>query len=97
MEMSDMNKALPVTADFNARDLNRHLAKVLEACDRLGVIRIKHRQGHMYELRRQAPPEPEKNEEISPWAKIAVRRKAMNMPKMTKAQSELLHKLIRGE
>lgn len=31
------------TTDFTVRDLNRQLAKVLEACDRLGLIRIRSR------------------------------------------------------
>ena len=38
------------TTDFTVRDLNRHLAKVLEACDRVGLIRIRSRKGTTYQL-----------------------------------------------
>ena len=82
------------TTDFTVRDLNRQLAKVLEACDRLGLIRIRSRKGTTYELR----PEPPLTEgPKAEYPDFAARRRALKMPMMTKAQSEQLDKLIAGE
>lgn len=91
-----MVKAIENPAEFTVRDLNRHPASVLAACDRLGAVRIRSRKGQTYEL--CAKPD----REISPEAKpripdFAARRKAIGMPKMTKKQSDLLDKLIAGE
>lgn len=44
--MSDME-----TATFTLRDLNRQPAKVLEACDRLGSVHIRTREGRRYTLK----------------------------------------------
>lgn len=84
-------KPLP---EFTVRDLNRHLATVLEACDRLGGIRIRSRKGRIYELRPEAP-EPPRAEE--PPVDFAARRRAIGMPRMTKEQSEQLDRMICGE
>ena len=82
------------TTDFTVRDLNRQLAKVLEACDRLGLIRIRSRKGTTYELRPEPPPTAAPKAE---YPDFAARRRALKMPMMTKAQSEQLDKLITGE
>jgi hypothetical protein len=95
--MSDMSKSTPASADFTVRDLNRHLAKVLDACDRLGVIRIKRRQGQTYELRPQAPLKKTKKTAEDEWPDFQARARAMGMPTMTNAQREHLNRLIRGE
>jgi hypothetical protein len=92
--MSDMAASKASNADFSVRDLNRSLAKVLAACDRLGVVRISSRKGRTYELRAQpsATPVGEK-----PIPDFAARRKAVGMQMMTKEQSERLDRLIAGE
>lgn len=91
MAMSVMST---VTSDFTVRDLNRNPAKVLEACDRMGFIRIRSRKGTTYELR----PEPSPASTPKPdYPDFAARRRALNMPMMTKEQSEKLDKLIAGE
>ena len=88
--MSDME----AIADFTVRDLNRHLAKVLEACNRVGSVRIKHRNGQAYQLT-PAPPEPD---EVKPaYPDFAARRKALGMKMMTRAQRDKLDALIRGD
>jgi len=87
----DESKPLP---EFTVRDLNRHLATVLEACDRLGGIRIRSRKGRIYELRPETP-EPLRAEEEP--VDFAARRRAIGMPQMTKEQSERLDRMIRGE
>ena len=92
--MSDMTKA--TTAEFTVRDLNRQLARVLEACDRLGVVRIRSRKGRSYRLSPEPPAEPDKAAKPA-FPDFAARRKAMGMPMMTKKQSEMLDKLIAGE
>ena len=89
--MSVMNTS---TTDFTVRDLNRHLAKVLEACDRVGLIRIRSRKGTTYQLRPESPASAAPKAE---YPDFAARRRALKMPMMTKAQSEHLDKLIAGE
>ena len=81
--------------EFTVRDLNRHLATVLEACDRLGGIRIRSRKGRIYELRPE-PVEP-KEEAKAKFPDFAARRRALGMPRMTREQSERLDRMIRGE
>ena len=46
-------KAVPDT--FTVRDLNRQPAAILKACDRLGSVRIRTRDGRTYELRNEKP------------------------------------------
>ena len=82
------------TTDFTVRDLNRHLAKVLEACDRVGLIRIRSRKGTTYQL---CPEPPAAAAPKAEYPDFAARRRALKMPMMTKAQSEHLDKLIAGE
>jgi hypothetical protein len=94
--MSDMDKLSEEPADFTVRDMNRHMAKVLETCDRLGVVRIKSRKGQTYELRPEAPAKRKKGSKPT-YPDFAARRKAIGLPMMTKKQSEMLDKLIAGE
>ncbi len=95
MGMSDMPKALETRAEFTARDLNRHLAKVLDACDRLGSVRVRTRKGQVYELRAEPSPAPAGDDGGIP--DFLARHKALGLPKMSKKQSALLDKLIAGE
>ncbi len=81
------------SADFTPRDLNRHLAKVLDACNRLGMVRIKCRNGQVYKLAAEKPAKAQKPE----YPDFAARAKALGMPCMTKEQSERHDRLIRGE
>ncbi len=90
VEFSLMN----TSTDFTVRDLNRHLAKVLEACDGVGLIRIRSRKGTAYQLR---PEPPSAEAPKAEYADFAARRRALKMPMMTKAQSEQLDKLIAGK
>ena len=46
-------KAVPDT--FTVRDLNRQPAAILKACDQLGSVRIRTRDGRSYELRNEKP------------------------------------------
>ncbi len=85
-----------VTADFTVRDLNRHPAEVLAACDRLGVIRIKSRKGQTYELRLAPAPDPAETPKKA-YPDFAARRRAMGMPMMTPEQRDQLDRLIAGE
>ena len=89
--MSVMNSS---HTDFTVRDLNRHLSTVLEACDRVGLIRIRSRKGTTYQLRPVPPPETATKAEIPDFS---ARRRALKMPMMTKEQSAKLDKLIAGE
>ncbi len=92
--MSDMIKSAP--AEFTVRDLNRQLARVLEACDRLGMIRIRSRKGQTYELRAQQAEKPAKETKPA-YPDFAARRRALGMPMMTKKQRDMLDKMIAGE
>lgn len=83
-------------ADFTLSDFHRAPAKVLEACDRAGLVRIRNRKGQVYEMR------PSQETATAPAAKpgypdFAARRRALGMPMMTREQREMLDKLIAGE
>lgn len=84
--MSDMD-----TATFTIRDVNRQLAKVLAACDRLGVVQIRGRNGRRYSLRVEGLPALSK-----PLPDFAGRRRAANLKPMTARESEALDGLIAG-
>lgn len=94
--MSDMGDLAEEPAEFNVRDMNRHMAEVLAACDRLGMVRIKSRKGQTYELR-PVPPAKRKSGGKPVRPDFAARRKAIGLPMMTKKQREALDKLIVGE
>lgn len=94
--MSGMGDLAEERAEFTVRDMNRHMAKVLAACDRLGVVRIKSLKGQTYELRPE-PPAKRKGGSKPARPDFAARRKASGLPMMTKKQSEALDNLIAGE
>ena len=84
MAMSVMSA---ITSDFTFRDLSRNPTKVLEACDRMGFIRIRSRKGTTYELR----PEPTPASTPKPdYPDFSARRRALKMPMMKAEQSEKL-------
>lgn len=85
--MSDMD-----TATFTVRDINRHWAKVLATCDRLGAVRIRSRNGRIYSLQREDQPN-----QSGPLPDFAARRRAAGLKTMTRQQSEALDKLMAGE
>lgn len=84
---------MEISENFTARDLSRHLTKVLEACNRLGVVRIKGRDGRVYKLAADKSAKAKKPE----YPDFAARAKVTGMPKMTKSQSDRHDRLIRGE
>ncbi len=91
--MSDMSTS--VIPDFTVRDLNRHPSRVLEACDRVGVVHIRSHKGRVYRMQAETSPEPATPAPDCP--DFAARRRALGMPRMTKAQSEMPDRLIAGE
>ena len=84
--MSDMD-----SATFTIRDVNRQLAKVLAACDRLGSVQIRGRNGRRYLLRVEGAPPLAK-----PFPDFAARRRAAKLKPMTAKQSKALDQLIAG-
>ena len=87
---------MEIPIDFTVRDLNRNPARVLAACERIGVVRIRSRKGMVYELRAR-PVQPETGDEPAGVPDFARRRKAIGLAPMTKEQSAALDRLIAGE
>jgi hypothetical protein len=85
--MSDMK-----TATFTVRDLNRHLGKVLETCDRFGAVRIRSRAGKTYALRVESG-----EAKAAAVPDFAARRRAAGMKTMGPVASEALDRAIAGE
>ena len=85
--MSDM-----VDTSFTVRDLNRQTAKVLEACDRAGAVRIRARGGKTYSLQVEAS-----GRKMGPVPDFAARHRKAGMKRMTAAESAALDRLIGGE
>jgi hypothetical protein len=83
--MSDMKT-------FTVRELDREPAKVLDAADRDGVVRIKRRDGRVYSVQREAVPQ-----KIISLPDFAARRRAIFSKPLSRAQARLFDKLIRGE
>ena len=82
-----------ILAEFTLRDLNRQPARVMAACDRMGVVRIRSRKGRLYEIRSECvAPEPPAG-----MPDFAVRRMAMGLLKMTRRQDNQLDQLIAGD
>ena len=81
---------------FTARDLDRQPARVLDACDREGAIRIQRRNGRSYRLVaeqtvRRMSFEPE-------WIDRHLARTATLFPKpISVEQARLVDKLLAGE
>jgi hypothetical protein len=85
--ISEMDAAI-----FTVRDLNRHSARVLATCDRLGSVRIRSRNGRIYSLQREDRPN-----QPAPLPDFAARRRAAKLKSMTPRESEALDKLMAGE
>ncbi len=98
--MSDMTK--PETS-FTVRDLNRHTAEVLSACDRAGSVLIRSRKGTTYELRpaEEKVATPPKKTVAQAWEDSIARRNALHdkygVKPMTAEQWEQLSRMIAGE
>jgi hypothetical protein len=86
--MSDM----ATTPTFTVRDLNRQPAKVLEACDRLGAIEIRSRNGRVYSLKSESP-----KRKTGPLPDFAARRRTAGFPPMDRKTWNALARLIAGE
>lgn len=81
-KMSDMRPSprskrieskLRLPRSFTLRDLNRQPAKVLAACDRHGVVRIRTRDGRAYRLK----PEGEEPERTAQVESLPARRQRL--------------------
>jgi hypothetical protein len=90
-------------AVFTARDLSRSPAKVLEACDHLGSVRIRTRSGKTYCLKPEDEPAT-KNEaaanRIIEWPDFAARRqemRALGAKPLNKKQTERFDRWLGGE
>jgi hypothetical protein len=87
--MSDMKT-------FTVRDLDRRPAKVLEVCDREGVVSIRRRDGRRYRLLAEAGPG--RMRLPSDFARRHLRRTARLFPDpIPAAQARLADKMIAGE
>ena len=87
-------KALPDT--FTVRDLNRQPAAILRACDQLGSVRIRTRDGRSYELRNEKPSASAPRAGIdfdTLWRQL---REAGNVPP-TAAEMERIDRITAGE
>ncbi|HMJ05541.1 MAG TPA: hypothetical protein VK474_04735 [Chthoniobacterales bacterium] len=75
------------------RELDRETAKVMEACDTYGAVRIKRRDGRLDTLE----AEHKKDSVINPPDIMArLKRQFPNM-KISRKQSDFADKLLRGE
>jgi hypothetical protein len=83
--MSDMKT-------FTVRQLDRETAKVMEACDAYGAVRIKHRDGRTYTLQ----AEHIQRRVINPPDFVA-RLKKYCPQKISRKQAAFVDKLIAGE
>ena len=87
-------KAVPNT--FTVRDLNRQPAAILKACDQLGSVRIRTRDGRAYELRNEKPAVRAPRAGIdfdTLWRQL---REAGNVPP-TAADMEHIDRITAGE
>lgn len=83
--MSDMKT-------FTVRELDREPAKVLDAADKEGLVRIRRRDGRLYSVQ----PESAVRKIVS-TPDFAARRSAIFSKPIPAAQTRLVDKLIRGE
>lgn len=84
--MSDMKT-------FTVRQLDRETAKVMEACDTYGAVRIRRRDGRSYTLE----AEHKKDVLINPPDIMARLKRQFPKMKVSRKQSDLADKLIAGE
>jgi hypothetical protein len=82
---------------FTVRELDRTPAVVLDACDREGAVRIRRRDGRSYTVR---PDEPREAGKV-PWRRLVAEHRAriarIFPQPLSKAQVQLVDKLIAGE
>jgi hypothetical protein len=83
--MSDMKT-------FTVRELDRQPAKVLDAADKEGVVRIKRRNGKSYSLQPESQPS-----RITALPDFRARIKKIFPKAISKSQARLFDKLIAGE
>jgi hypothetical protein len=84
--MSDMKT-------FTVRQLDRETAKVMEACDTYGAVRIRRRDGRTYTLE----AEHKKDFVFNPPDIMARLKKQFPKMKISRKQSDFADKLIAGE
>ena len=84
--MSDMKT-------FTVRQLDRETAKVMEACDTYGSVRIKRRDGRTYTLE----AEQKKEFVFNPPDIMGRLKKQFPGMKLSRKQSDSVDKLIAGE
>lgn len=84
--MSDMKT-------FTVRELDRETARVMEACDTYGAVRIKRRDGRTYKLEADRP-----TGKITRLPDFAARRRKIFGRKMiSRKQAALADRLLAGE
>lgn len=86
--MSDMET-------FTVRQLDRETAKVMDACDTYGSVRIRRRDGRTYTLSPEQPTE--KKVVINPPDIMARLRKDFPKMMISRKQAAFVDKLIAGE
>ena len=89
-------KAAPVPDTFTVRDLNRQPAAILRACDELGAVRIRTRDGRAYELRNVQAAVRAPGARIdfdAHWRRL---REAGCRPPAA-SETERIHRIIAGE
>jgi hypothetical protein len=88
-----MSDILSDMKTFTVRQLDRETARVMEACDTYGAVRIKRRDGRTYKLE----AETKKGKVINPPDIMARLKKQFGDMVISKDQSDFADKLIRGE
>jgi hypothetical protein len=78
---------------FTVRQLDRETAKVMEACDTYGAVRIQRRDGRTYTLQ----AEQQKQFVFNPPDIMARLKKQFPGMKISKKQAKFVDKLIAGE
>jgi len=84
--MSDMKT-------FTVRELDRQPARVLDAADKEGVVRIKRRNGRVYSLQ----PIADASAKVTSLPDFAARRKAIFSKMIPASEARLVDRLIAGE
>jgi hypothetical protein len=76
---------------FTVRELDRETARVMEACDAYGAVRIKRRDGRSYKL------EVEKQQKVLNPPDLMARLRTYCPKRISKKQANFVDKLIAGE
>ena len=77
---------------FTVRELDRETARVMEACDTYGAVRIKRRDGRTYKLEVE-----QKQQNVMNPPDIMARLKTYCPKRISKKQADFVDKLIAGE